>query len=41
MNEHIREKFISRAKITNHIRSFLDSMGFLEVREIVALKFCK
>ena len=31
MNEHVRDKFITRAKIINYVRKFLDNLGFLEV----------
>ncbi len=31
MNNNVREKFIVRTKIINHVRRFLDGMGFLEV----------
>jgi lysyl-tRNA synthetase class 2 len=31
MNNNVREKFIVRAKIINHVRKFLDNLGFLEV----------
>ncbi|KAK6188771.1 hypothetical protein SNE40_004882 [Patella caerulea] len=31
INEEVRNKFITRAKIINYIRKFLDNMGFLEV----------
>nr|KAJ3415496.1 lysyl-tRNA synthetase [Polyrhizophydium stewartii] len=31
MNNHVRNKFITRAKIINHLRRFLDGQGFLEV----------
>ena len=31
MNSHVREKFITRAKIINYLRKFLDNQGFLEV----------
>lgn len=32
MNEDVRHRFVTRSKIINYIRSFLDDMGFLEVR---------
>ena len=35
MNEHVRGIFITRAKIINFVRKFLDNLGFLEV----SLKF--
>jgi len=31
LNESVRQKFITRAKIVNYVRSFLDNLGFLEV----------
>ncbi|KAJ1951583.1 lysyl-tRNA synthetase [Linderina macrospora] len=31
MNPSVRSKFVSRAKIVNYVRRFLDNMGFLEV----------
>uniref|UniRef100_A0A7M4ECU3 Lysine--tRNA ligase n=1 Tax=Crocodylus porosus TaxID=8502 RepID=A0A7M4ECU3_CROPO len=31
MNEHVRQKFITRAKIISYLRIFLDNLGFLEV----------
>jgi lysyl-tRNA synthetase class 2 len=31
MNNYVREKFITRAKIVNYLRRFLDQQGFLEV----------
>lgn len=31
INQHVRQKFITRAKIVTYVRQFLDSMGFLEV----------
>ena len=31
MNAHVRDKFITRAKIINYLRKFLDNLGFLEV----------
>uniref|UniRef100_A0A183A1I7 Lysine--tRNA ligase n=1 Tax=Echinostoma caproni TaxID=27848 RepID=A0A183A1I7_9TREM len=31
MNEDVRQRFVTRAKIVNYIRSFLDDLGFLEV----------
>jgi lysyl-tRNA synthetase class 2 len=31
MNNSVREKFITRAKIVNYVRRFLDNLGFLEV----------
>lgn len=31
MNNNVREKFITRAKIINYLRKFLDNMGFIEV----------
>jgi lysyl-tRNA synthetase class 2 len=31
MNNSVRDKFITRAKIINYLRKFLDQMGFLEV----------
>lgn len=31
MNNNVRDKFITRAKIINYLRRFLDDLGFLEV----------
>ncbi|KAF5396188.1 Lysine--tRNA ligase [Paragonimus heterotremus] len=31
MNEDVRRRFITRSRIINYIRSFLDDLGFLEV----------
>ncbi|XP_063331613.1 lysine--tRNA ligase isoform X1 [Pelmatolapia mariae] len=31
LNDHVRQKFITRAKIITYLRSFLDQLGFLEV----------
>nr|CAH8868622.1 unnamed protein product [Trichobilharzia regenti] len=31
MNEDVRQRFITRSRIINYIRSFLDDLGFLEV----------
>ncbi|PVG00390.1 lysyl-tRNA synthetase [Serendipita vermifera] len=31
MNEHTRSIFVTRSKVVNYIRRFLDSLGFLEV----------
>ena len=31
MNENVKEKFITRAKIIRYVREFLDTLGFLEV----------
>lgn len=31
MNNHVRDKFITRSKIISYLRSFLDNLGFLEV----------
>lgn len=31
INEPVRQKFITRAKIINYIRKFFDQQGFLEV----------
>ena len=31
MNEHIRQKFITKTKIIKYLRKFLDDLGFLEV----------
>ena len=31
MNNNVREKFATRAKVVNYIRRFLDNLGFLEV----------
>lgn len=31
MNEHVRQKFITRSKVVNYVRRFLDGLGFLEV----------
>lgn len=32
LNDYVRQKFITRAKIITYLRSFLDELGFLEVR---------
>jgi len=32
MNGFVRNKFITRTKIINGVRRFLDNLGFLEVR---------
>ncbi|XP_076370976.1 lysine--tRNA ligase-like isoform X1 [Tachypleus tridentatus] len=31
LNDYVRQKFFTRAKIVNYIRNFLDDLGFLEV----------
>uniref|UniRef100_A0A8C9FIN0 Lysine--tRNA ligase n=1 Tax=Pavo cristatus TaxID=9049 RepID=A0A8C9FIN0_PAVCR len=31
LNDYVRQKFITRAKIVTYIRSFLDELGFLEI----------
>lgn len=31
MNEHVRQKFITRSKIVRYVRNFFDDLGFLEV----------
>ncbi|XP_028392716.1 lysine--tRNA ligase-like [Dendronephthya gigantea] len=31
LNDHVREKFLTRAKIINYVRKFLDNLGFLEI----------
>ncbi|CAH8492513.1 unnamed protein product [Dicrocoelium dendriticum] len=31
MNDDVRKRFVTRARIINYIRSFLDNLGFLEV----------
>ncbi|XP_033103257.1 lysine--tRNA ligase-like isoform X2 [Anneissia japonica] len=31
MNDYVRQKFITRAKIVAYVRKFLDGMGFLEI----------
>ncbi|KAM6409001.1 lysine--tRNA ligase-like [Rhynochetos jubatus] len=31
LNDYVRQKFITRAKIITYIRSFLDELGFLEI----------
>ncbi len=31
MNNNVRDKFITRARIINYLRRFLDNLGFLEV----------
>jgi lysyl-tRNA synthetase class 2 len=31
MNNNVRDKFVTRSKIINYLRHFLDSLGFLEV----------
>jgi len=33
MNPSTREVFITRSKVINYVRKFLDNLGFLEVRE--------
>ena len=32
MNQNVRQKFITRTKVINGVRRFLDNLGFLEVR---------
>lgn len=32
LNDYVRQKFITRSKIITYLRSFLDQLGFLEVR---------
>lgn len=32
LNEFVRQKFVTRSKIITYLRSFLDQLGFLEVR---------
>lgn len=32
LNDYVRQKFITRAKIITYLRNFLDELGFLEVR---------
>lgn len=39
MNLNVREKFITRAKIISHVRSYLDQRGFLEVGVLQASLF--
>jgi aspartyl-tRNA synthetase len=34
LNDYVRQKFVTRAKIITYLRSFLDGLGFLEVREM-------
>ena len=31
VNDYVRQKFITRARIVSFVRRFLDNMGFLEV----------
>jgi lysyl-tRNA synthetase class II len=31
MNEGVRQKFVTKAKIIKYLRKFLDDLGFLEV----------
>uniref|UniRef100_A0A9J8BXW9 Lysine--tRNA ligase n=1 Tax=Cyprinus carpio carpio TaxID=630221 RepID=A0A9J8BXW9_CYPCA len=31
LNDFVRQKFVTRAKIITHLRSFLDQLGFLEI----------
>lgn len=31
LNDYVRQKFVTRAKIITYLRSFLDQLGFLEV----------
>ena len=31
LNDYVRQKFLTRAKIITYLRSFLDQQGFLEV----------
>jgi lysyl-tRNA synthetase, class II len=31
MNENVRQKFVTKAKIIKYLRKFLDDLGFLEV----------
>jgi lysyl-tRNA synthetase class 2 len=31
MNENVRQKFVTKAKIIKYLRRFLDDLGFLEV----------
>lgn len=35
MNPDTRDVFITRSKVVNYIRKFLDNLGFLEVRRVV------
>ena len=37
MNRHVREVFITRARIISYVRRYLESSGFLEVRGSRAL----
>ena len=32
INDSVRQKFITKAKIINYVRQFLNSLGFLEVK---------
>lgn len=32
LNDYVKQKFITRSKIITYLRSFLDQLGFLEVR---------
>lgn len=34
LNDYVRQKFITRSKIITYLRSFLDQLGFLEVRAV-------
>lgn len=34
MNPDTRDVFVTRSKVVNHIRKYLDNMGFMEVSEI-------
>lgn len=31
MNQNVRDIFVTRAKVVNYIRKYLDALGFLEV----------
>lgn len=34
MNDWVKSKFVTKAKIIKYIRTFLDNLGFLEVKKI-------
>ena len=34
MNDWVKSKFVTKAKIIKYIRTFLDNLGFLEVNKI-------
>lgn len=39
LNDYVRQKFITRAKIITYLRSFLDRLGFLEVSLSQPIKY--